>query len=396
VSRRLAVATSLRPWLPAMAGMTCLGLGIGLVSMFGFFVPHLSREFGVGVAAINMAPVALLLVPGILSPFLGKLVDRWSIRGLMLLGSAASMLSLLVLSQAQSLLVLSCAFLLFAVGLVCYGPLAVNALMVKLYPGREARALAVASLGISVSSITLPVFVGAVLQVLDWRSSLALLSLAMLAVLWLWVLVAVPPGVVAPVVAQRQSVGKDITRRAEFWLIGSLVAMPLGVMLVLAICYPPLLVNRGFSAVQAGLFLSVAGASGFCGKLFVAGFADAVRQHTRWLVAFLLLVMLAGLLLLATAQSTERLVACIALLGFSGGSFLPLHPYINSRYFSPDIIGRVNGGQSPFFLPLGLTAPPLAGYVFDQTGSYELVIQGLAALPLVGLVLLLCLPQPAR
>lgn len=172
MSRRLAVATSLRPWLPAMAGMTCLGLGIGLVSMFGFFVPHLSREFGVGVAAINMAPVALLLVPGILSPFLGKLVDRWSIRGLMLLGSAASMLSLLVLSQAQSLLVLSCAFLLFAVGLVCYGPLAVNALMVKLYPGREARALAVASLGISVSSITLPVFVGAVLQVLDWRSSL--------------------------------------------------------------------------------------------------------------------------------------------------------------------------------------------------------------------------------
>lgn len=62
-----------------MAGMTCLGLSIGLVGIFGFFVPSLSQEFGIGVAVINMAPVLLLLVPGLLSPFVGRLVDRWPI-----------------------------------------------------------------------------------------------------------------------------------------------------------------------------------------------------------------------------------------------------------------------------------------------------------------------------
>ncbi len=396
MSRRQAAATTLRFWLPAMAGMTCLGLSIGLVSMFGFFVPHLSREFGVGVAAINMAPVVFLLAPGLLSPFVGKLVDHRSIRGLMLLGSTVSMLSLFVLSQATSLLVVCSAFLLFAVGLVFYGPLAVNSLMIKLYPAREARALAVASLGISVSSITLPVAAGAVLQVLDWRSSLALLSLAMLGVLWLWVLAVLPAGVVAQATEPRESVGREITGRAEFWLVGALVAMALGVTLVLAICYPPLLVNRGFSPVQAGLFLSVGGAAGFGGKLLIAAFADTARHRTRWIVVALLVIMLSGLLMLATAVSTAVLIASVALLGFSGGSFLPLHPYLNSRYFRPDIIGRVNGAQSPFFLPLGLTAPPLAGYVFDQTGSYELVIQCLALLPLVSLGLLFALPRPAR
>ena len=388
--------SALRPWLPAMAGMTCLGLSIGLVSMFGFFVPYLSLEFGVGVAVINMAPVVFLLAPGLLSPLVGPLVDRWSIRALILLGSAVAMLSLFLLSRATSLVAVTCAFVLFALGLICYGPVVVNALMVKLYPGREARALAIASLGISVSSITLPVFVGAVLQVLDWRTSLALLSLAMLAVIWLWALLALPAGVVAAPVVEREGVGSEITRRVEFWLVGGLVAMALGVTLVLAICYPPLLVNRGFSAVQAGLFLSVGGAAGFCGKVLIAGFADAARHHTHWVVACLLLVMLTGLLLLATAQNTALLITCVALLGFSGGSFLPLHPYLNSRYFSADIIGRVNGAQSPFFLPLGLTAPPLAGYIFDQTGSYQLVVQSLALLPLIGLVLLVSLPRPAR
>lgn len=378
-----------------MAGMTCLGLSVGLVAMFGFFVPHLSQEFGVGVAVINMAPVIFLLAPGLLAPFVGKLVDRWSIRGLILLGSAIAMLGLFAVSQATSLVMVSAAFVVFAVGLVCYGPVAVNALMVKLYPGREARALAVASLGISVSSITLPVFVGAVLQVLDWRSSLAFLSLVMLALIWLWTLLALPAGVAAPATEQRESVGREITGRIEFWLIGALIAMALGVTLVLALCYPPLLVNRGFSPVQAGLFLSVGGAAGFCGKLLIAAFADGARQHTRSIVATLLAIMLLGLSLLATSTQTLVLVLSVALLGFSGGSFLPLHPYLNSRYFRAGVIGRVNGAQSPFFLPLGLTAPPLAGYIFDQTGSYELVIQCLMILPLISLALLFCLPRPA-
>ena len=87
-----------RAWLPALAGMTCLGLGAGLIGLFGFFVEPLSQEFGVGVATLNIAPVALLLVPGIIAPLVGRLVDVWPIRRMILGGSAFALLSLLAIS----------------------------------------------------------------------------------------------------------------------------------------------------------------------------------------------------------------------------------------------------------------------------------------------------------
>jgi cyanate permease len=70
-----------------------------------------------------------------------------------------------------------------------------------------------------------------------------------------------------------------------------------------------------------------------------------------------------------------------------------MHPYLNSRYFKAGIIGQVNGAQGPLFLPLGLVGAPLAGYVFDQTGSYTLVLVGLALILLLAILSVLALPR---
>ena len=77
---------NLRHWLPALCGMACLGCGVGLSGIYGLFGEPLAQTFGVGVAAINTGPVALLLVPAFVAPLVGRLVDRVSIRRLMLAG----------------------------------------------------------------------------------------------------------------------------------------------------------------------------------------------------------------------------------------------------------------------------------------------------------------------
>ena len=152
-----------------MAGMTCLGLGAGLISLFGFFVGPVAAEFSVGVATVNIAPVALLLVPGVIAPLVGRLVDSWPIRKMLLAGSAFAMLSLFSISFSASLWQAGLGFLGFAIGITFYGPVVVNGLMVKIYSGREGRALAVVALGIRVASVTLPPAIGVALQWLDWR-----------------------------------------------------------------------------------------------------------------------------------------------------------------------------------------------------------------------------------
>lgn len=387
---------TLRTWLPAMAGMTCLGLGAGLFSIYGFFVEPLSDEFNVGVATLNLAPVLLLLVPGIIAPFVGGLVDRIPIRRMLLGGTAFAMLSLLLVSRAPTLPLAALGFLCFALGFVFYGPLVINGLMVKLYPGKEGRALAIVAIGISVASVTLPPAVGIALEYFDWRSTLAVMSAMMAVVLWLWILLAVPADAGIALEESPRRLDREIYRQPEFWMVGIPLALALNVMVILTVCYPPLFSNRGFTAVQAGLFLSAGGVGGALGKLTMAAMADTLRTHTRWLVMGLLLLKLLGLVLLLNVQSTVFVVLAVAMTGCAGGALIPMHPYLNSRYFDADIIGQVNGAQAPLFLPLGLIGPPLAGYVFDQTGSYDKVLMGLIAVQALTLVFIFLLPRPRQ
>ena len=303
------------------------------------------------------------------------------------------MLSLFSISQSSTLWQAGLGFLGFAIGITFYGPVVVNGLMVKLYASQQGRALAVAALGISVASVTLPPVIGATFEWLDWRQTLTVMSLSLLAVLWLWILLAIPADAGAAVESVERTRDRSLYRQREFWLVGITVALTLNVMVVMTICYPPLFSNRGFSAIEAGLFLALAGTGGAFGKLTVALLADFFRPQARLFAAVLLLLNLLGLLMLLRADSTLLVAASVAVMGFSGGAFLPMHPYLNSRYFPAPVIGQVNGAQGPLFLPLGLTGPPLAGYVYDSTGNYDLVLAGLAAIILLAVVALLMLPR---
>jgi len=48
----------------------------------------------------------------------------------------------------------------------------------------------------------------------------------------------------------------------------------------------------------------------------------------------------------------------------------------------------------PLFLPFGLVGAPLAGYVFDQTGSYDVVLIALAVI--LGVAALLAMRLPVQ
>ena len=136
----------------------------------------------------------------------------------------------------------------------------------------------------------------------------------------------------------------------------------------------------------------VPGLSGLAGKSCLAWLGDATRFYAKWLVAALLLLQIAGLGLLFTANDASGVIPAMSLLGFGIGAFVPLHPYLNSRYFDAAIISQVTGAQAPLFLPFGLVGAPLAGYAFDQTGSYDVVF--LALVVTLGAAALLVIKLP--
>jgi predicted MFS family arabinose efflux permease len=386
---------ALKFWFPAVAGMLCLGLGAGLIGIYGFFVRPLTEEFGVGATLINLGAVALLIVPGIVSPYVGRLADRLPARRMVMIGVTIAVTALLLISVSPSLVLIGLSFVLFSFGLTFYGPVVVNGLMVKRYPGQEARALAIVAIGISVASATLPPLVGFLLTVMSWRTALALLAVGVWLILVLVAFFAIPPEAAGSVSKRQQKLDSSIYRRPEFWCIGLSIAMGLSVSVVMAVVYPPYFLAQGFTLAETGWLLSFAGISGLTGKIIVAKFGDALRNHAKWLAAALLLSQIVGFSILLQAQSTSGAVTGVFFLGFGGGAFIPMHAYLNSRYFEAPIISQVIGAQMPLFLPFGPTGIVLSGYIYDRTGSYDLVLQGLAVLlVLAAMLLVLRLQRP--
>ena len=379
----------LKTWLPVLTGMCCLAFGPGIMGIYGFFVEPLAQEFDVGVAVLNLGPVALLLVPGILAPWVGKLADRLPIRNVLLTGALVAMLSLIAIGQAPTLWLVALGFVCFSAGMTLYGPVVVNGMLVKLYQGREARVLALAAIGISVSAAILPPLIGSLMAYMDWRLALQSLAGGLLVVLWLTIWASVPGGVVGIATDDKPPVAVGLYRNRAFWLIGVSVAMGLNVMIVMAVCYPPYFATQGYSVADAGWFLALLGTTGLVGKGCLAWWGDTARYYAKWMAAATLLLQLVGFFLLYRASDSNAMIVALCLIGFSGGILIPMHPYLNSRYFDASVISQVTGAQMPLFLPFGLIGAPLAGYVFDQTGSYDLVL--IALMVMLGIAALLVL-----
>tara|TARA_B100000678_G_C18201115_1_gene499491 strand:+ start:84 stop:350 length:267 start_codon:yes stop_codon:yes gene_type:complete len=63
----------------------------------------------------------------------------------------------------------------------------------------------------------------------------------------------------------------------------------------------------------------------------------------------------------------------MAIFGLGIGGLMFIHSFIWADYFGRKNLGQIRGKVTPFILIIGGAGAPVAGYVRDFTGSYELV-----------------------
>lgn len=420
-SSRMSIA---RYWVPAGAALICLGLGMGIMSVFGFFIDPLAEEFAVSRATITTAPVILILVPAFFGPFVGRIADKLPIRVVMMIGLCISTGSLYLISLAPSLLYAAIGFAVFVIGMSLCGPIVINALLVKIYQNDSGRALAIAAMGASFAGMTLPKWVAFLLEDGTWRDALSALAIAIFMLLAVVIFFAIPRTATPLQKPSQKSIAKDalnnisapeqtidnsdletkttsdssadkpFLRTTAFWLVGIGVAMTFNAALVLGICYPPHLLGLGFSLDQAASIIAMGGVGGIIGKICVASLADKFQQQIKYLVAVIILIKLGAVIGLMSISSFYPLLIVALFLGAGGGAFIPMHPILNSCYFDRSIVGQVNGAQMPLFLPFALLGAPMAGLAYDVSGHYYWVLLAVISVLFLALMLLLFLPKP--
>lgn len=375
------------------------------ISILTIFVVPISEEFGWGRAEIAGATTLGAILGASLAPFVGRLVDRFGSRIILVVGGTIIGLACIYLSVMQTLIGFYLAFTTARVadqGGVKIGTSVTTGKWFQRYRGRATGLVFfVETIGV----ITLAPLTHLVISQWGWRP--AWLTLAGLMFLLgvlpcaLWVrrqpedMGLEVDGGRGPENAGRggpsSSSGavphessftlKEAARTWGYWMavtslfIGSIATSGVGLHLV------PYLTEQGISAAAAVTAISVMATSGAAGALLAGAAGD--RLSPRWVIVALNLVGAAALGLLVGTDTLPETYAFVVLLGLASTGINTLAPIMWARYYGRQSLGSIQGvGRAAQVM--GFAIGPLAsGIAHDATGSYRaafIVMTGLALL----------------
>lgn len=383
-----------------------------IASTYSLIAVPLMAEYQTSRAVLMLAMTVLSGTCAVLSPFLGSLMDRFSLRWLLLLGSLSIGIGYASLSLTTAFYQVLIIFGVFiAPANVLLGPMLASVLLSRWFEQQRGRAIGFAIAGISVGVFCFPIIIQALLEAYSWRPAVQYLGL----ILTLWsVTTAVlvidrpqlkglwPDGAVSQSerAAENNTNGKNIRwftllSMPAFWAIVGTVAVVTAGMKGTLTNLAPMVMDAGVSAAQAAQLISIYAACSFMAKLSFAALADRIGPHR--LMAFSILGFAVALMLLIQAKmGFGVIVSGVALMGLAGGLMLPMEAYLAPKVFGAQVAGRAMGVLTGVILVVMLCTPPLFGFIFDITGSYQGIFWFFIVAAILALTLIPAIKLPAN
>lgn len=372
---------------------------------FSVFLKPLAAAFAGSREAVSLVLTASFLSGSVAAPFLGRALDRFRVRNIMIAGALCTSAGYALTARAGSLGDLYWSFaVLVGLGAATMGGLSSATLVSNWFVARRGTALGIATIGISLSGFLMPTLATALIEAVGWRE-------AYLVYAALTLLVVVPP--VAFVVVNRpEELGlhpdgaahtapgpdrrsepervwatAEILRDRQFWLISACFGCAFFATSGILVHLVPHATDLGIDDYRAAACLSVAAGFATLAK-FVFGYT-VDRVSPRLALGLCFGTQLLGVAAISRAGGEYGLLAGGAVFGFGFGGMVPLQGALTGDLFGRLSYGKVAGLMRPVQTPLHILGPPLAGRVFDATHSYHLAFALFAAAYCVSLVCIL-------
>jgi MFS family permease len=365
----------------------CLGVMAGFGSLFVYtfsvFIKPLAADFGWSREAIASGFAIAAGTLGLISPLLGRWIDRFGPRRVILPCMTiyvCAFASLALLRSGIWQFYLTC----FILGLVGNGAahLAYSRSISSWFQRRLGTALAFVMVGAGLGAMILPLIAQAILGRSGWRASYA--SLGVLALLlglplsWRYIRErgASEPHQVAPVVHSGKSWQQGLGSLA-FWIITAILFVS-SISMNGAIAHlSALLTDRGITLREAALCASALGASSLLGRVAVGWLLD--RFFGPRVALGINLITAIGIFVMARASNFGVGCLAAALIGVGAGGEAAITPFLLTRYFGLRAFSTLYGLTWTFYAAAGAIGPVILGRAFDVTGSYASLLVVLAA-----------------
>lgn len=353
-----------------------LALSLGTRHGFGLFLSPMSADFGWGRGVFAFAIALQNLIWGIAQPFTGALADRFGAQRAIIVGGVLYAAGLVLMGLADSPLSLSLsAGLLIGIGLSGTSFSVILGVVGRAVPV-EKRSMA---MGIAAAAGSFGQFamLPGTLGLIGWLGwSAALLALGMMVALIVPLAVMVKD---RPQVSQgpQQTLGealREACSHSGFWLL-ALGFFVCGFQVVfIGVHLPAYLVDQHLPAIVGTTVLALVGLFNVFGT-YIAGWLGGRRSKPRLLSALYLARGVVIALFITVPLSVWTAYAFGIAMGLLWLSTVPLTNGTVATLFGVRNLSML-GGIVFLFHQLGsFMGGWLGGYLYDHTGSYDLVWQ---------------------
>ena len=352
------------------------------LSAFSNFVLPLSESFSVARGTIALGTTIAIASLGILSPFVGRMVDRGHARVLMTIGCLFSGVGLLLLSRIQDLRLFALTYAgLVCVGAALFGAMPSMTIVANWFVKRRGFALGLTFAGATIVSAAAPVIAQYLIDTAGWRTALSSFGI--------FVLIVGVPVFGMLVVGRPEDVGQlpdgelpndeepafsaqilsveQLARDPRLWLIslgfGLLMTSPI-VLLTLLI---PFGQGLGFSGQEANAFLVAAMPFSLLGKLGLGTLAD--RSPAKPIVALIVVANVIVWLIFYAMPTYPVFVLSGAIYGLGIGGVAPVQGVVLGRCFGRVNFGTANGLGGVLMIALLIMVTLVSSFLQGESGE---------------------------
>ena len=374
-------------WQMVYTGMMMEFSVVGFIFYcFPLMFSALERDLGATQSQLSGALSLWFISSAVASIFLGRLLDKFSIKKIMMIGGVIFSLGLFSISFIQSSLSLLLIYAtLLAIGGPALGNLSVTKLVANWFESNAGMALGIAAIGISFSGVVLPILVDPLIEMIGWRNVymvFGLIVIFLLIPIVRYLVIDTPEEIGQykdnlpdqPALDSSQDLMeiKDFFKHGIFWIISLAFAFQFLAMGGVLLHLPLHSENQGFLETwtvlgfpikQTVFAYSFAAFGGVVGKVFFGYLVDRLNPNIP--VMIMMAMQSIGIfgLTLVDNYLVFTIFCFIFGLGFGGAMVLLSACFLKA--FGSQNLGSVRGVSALLIVPVQPIGMVLVGTAFD-------------------------------
>jgi MFS family permease len=363
-------------WVQVMIATFAQNFATGLAfGSFGTLVLALEQEYSASRSTSSLAIALMLVSLSLTAAVLGRILERVSIRTVMIAGAllaAAAFLAASAVTQASQLLAVY--FFILGPATAMLGILPSNTLAARWASDRH-RGLALGIVNMPIMVTIVPIAIAPLVQAEGIRTVYQILAGALILFLPLLLFVrdrreTAPAAGSVSIISGGQRSSSAILRRPIFWLLVVAQGLLVGAGTMKLAHFVPLFIEQGRTFEEANILLAITGGAGLFGSFLFGAIADRVGG-SKALMANCLLQAVMWTVFLAPVGLPVLILDAIV-VGACGAGAQAAFGVTLATLFGTNSFSRAFGLMALFTLPFLFGLTPLASLLYEASGSYHL------------------------